>query len=344
MQPWAPARLLPFPARPPAGRHRRRTRSTHLPLPPTWPPARLRGRRFRGWFARSSATHPPHWQLPALWAAPGTAAGRATSSTSQAALQDAPLPRRAAQPSTACSRSLPCAHRVGALLATPRPRHPPPLPATPRPSTLSACAPRDPRALPPPSLPAPPVVARPPRATRCGGLPPRRPSLMAGGVAPAAAPASHDPPPSTRCGGGGASPPCGRPRPPPCRSGVRYCRSRRQVLVASLPPPPHLAPSAPLPYTFLMALYPLFFHPGPRHHPVPSLVRVFQTNFRLYTALEAGDVAGVATAWACIPGVVHALWLRPSAVGYDAVVAALAGEWDGCAGRAGGGAEGCGGV
>lgn len=137
MQPWAPARLLPFPARPPAGRHRRRTRSTHLPLPPTWPPARLRGRRFRGWFARSSATHPPHWQLPALWAAPGTAAGRATSSTSQAALQDAPLPRRAAQPSTACSRSLPCAHRVGALLATPRPRHPPPLPATPRPSTLS---------------------------------------------------------------------------------------------------------------------------------------------------------------------------------------------------------------
>lgn len=152
MQPWAPARLLPFPARPPAGRHRRRTRSTHLPLPPTWPPARLRGRRFRGWFARSSATHPPHWQLPALWAAPATAAGRATSSTSQAALQDAPLPRRAAQPSTACSRSLPCAHRVGALLATPRPRHPPPLPATPRPSTLSASPPREVATLTPSAL------------------------------------------------------------------------------------------------------------------------------------------------------------------------------------------------
>lgn len=52
----------------------------------------------------------------------------------------------------------------------------------------------------------------------------------------------------------------------------------------------------------------------------PSVVRVFQTSMRLYAAIDAGDVASVAAAWARSPAVVYVGALRPPAVGYEAVV------------------------
>ncbi|GAB0497714.1 hypothetical protein MMPV_009051 [Pyropia vietnamensis] len=60
----------------------------------------------------------------------------------------------------------------------------------------------------------------------------------------------------------------------------------------------------------------------------PSVVRVFQTSMRLYAALDAGDVASVAAAWARSPAVVYVGALRPPAVGYEAVVGAMAAEWE----------------
>lgn len=60
----------------------------------------------------------------------------------------------------------------------------------------------------------------------------------------------------------------------------------------------------------------------------PSVVRVFQTSMRLYAAIDAGDVASVAAAWARSPAVVYVGALRPPAVGYEAVVGAMAAEWE----------------
>ncbi|KAK1869586.1 hypothetical protein I4F81_012060 [Pyropia yezoensis] len=49
---------------------------------------------------------------------------------------------------------------------------------------------------------------------------------------------------------------------------------------------------------------------------------------RLYAAIDAGDVASVAAAWARSPAVVYVGALRPPAVGYEAVVGAMAAEWE----------------